>query len=72
MTLTFLGGLVGVLLAIGVSQLIMFFVPTLPASVPVWAVTAGLFVSIAVGLLFGVWPAKKAARLDPVECLRYE
>jgi putative ABC transport system permease protein len=72
MTLTFLGGLVGVLLAIGVSQIIMFFVPSLPASVPIWAVTAGLFVSIAVGLLFGVWPAQKAARLDPVECLRYE
>ena len=72
MTLTFLGGLVGVLLAIGVSQLIMLLVPSLPASVPVWAVIAGLFVSIAVGLVFGVWPAQKAARLDPVECLRYE
>jgi putative ABC transport system permease protein len=72
MTLTFLGGLVGVLLAVGLSQLIMFLVPSLPASVPIWAVVAGLFVSVAVGLLFGVWPAQKAARLDPVECLRYE
>jgi putative ABC transport system permease protein len=72
MTLTFLGGLVGVMLAIGVSQLIMLLVPSLPASVPIWAVAAGLLVSIAVGLLFGVWPAQKAARLDPVECLRYE
>ena len=72
MTLTFLGGFVGVLLAIGASQIIMFFVPSLPASIPVWAVIAGLGVSVAVGLLFGVWPARKASRLDPVECLRYE
>jgi putative ABC transport system permease protein len=72
MTLTFLGGIVGVLLAIAVSQIIMFFVPSLPASIPIWAVLAGLTVSIAVGLLFGVWPARKASRLDPVECLRYE
>jgi putative ABC transport system permease protein len=72
MTLTFLGGFAGVLLAILASQIIMFFVPELPASIPVWAVAAGLLVSIAVGLVFGVWPARKASRLDPVECLRYE
>jgi putative ABC transport system permease protein len=72
MTLTLLGGLTGVVLAIAVSQIIMFFVPSLPAQIPIWAVIAGLTVSIAVGLLFGVWPARKASRLDPVECLRYE
>ncbi len=72
MTLTFLGGFVGVLLAIGASQIIMFFVPSLPASIPFWAVAAGLLVSVAVGLVFGVWPARKASQLDPVECLRYE
>jgi putative ABC transport system permease protein len=72
MTLTFLGGFVGVLLAIAASQIIMFFVPSLPASIPIWAVVAGLTVSVAVGLVFGVWPARKASRLDPVECLRYE
>jgi putative ABC transport system permease protein len=72
MTLTFLGGFAGVVLAIVASQIIMFFVPSLPASIPIWAVLAGLGVSIAVGLLFGVWPARKASRLDPVECLRYE
>jgi putative ABC transport system permease protein len=72
MTLTFLGGMVGVALAIGVSKLVMFLVPSLPASIPMWAVTAGVTVSVGVGLIFGVWPARKAARLDPIECLRYE
>src|SRR5215472_322765 len=72
MTLTFFGGVVGIVLAVAASQIIMFFIPSLPASIPIWAVIAGLGVSIAVGLLFGVWPARKAAQLDPVECLRYE
>ncbi|HYO90625.1 MAG TPA: FtsX-like permease family protein, partial [Pyrinomonadaceae bacterium] len=72
MTLTFLGGLLGVILAVAISQLIMLLIPSLPASIPAWAVIAGLCVSIAVGLVFGVWPARKASRLDPIECLRYE
>jgi putative ABC transport system permease protein len=72
MTLTFLGGVVGVLFAIGVSKVIEFLLPTLPAAIPFWAVAAGLLVSIFVGLAFGVWPARKASRLDPIECLRYE
>jgi putative ABC transport system permease protein len=72
MTLTFLGGILGVLIAAGVSRLIMLLVPALPASIPAWAVITGLTVSIGVGLLFGVWPARKASRLDPIECLRYE
>src|SRR6266581_1000466 len=64
MTLTFLGGFVGVLLAAAASQIIMFFVPSLPASIPLWAVAAGLSVSIAVGLLFGVGrPAKHPASI---------
>jgi putative ABC transport system permease protein len=72
MTLTFLGGMLGVVLAIGISKLIMFLFPSLPASIPMWAVTTGVTVSTGVGLIFGVWPARKAARLDPIECLRYE
>ena len=72
MTLTFLGGMLGVVLAVGISKLIMLLIPSLPASVPMWAVTAGISVSVGVGLIFGVWPARKAARLDPIECLRYE
>ena len=72
MTLTFLGGILGVVLAIGISKIIMLLVPSLPALIPTWAVITGLTVSIGVGLLFGVWPARKASRLDPIECLRYE
>jgi putative ABC transport system permease protein len=72
MTLTFLGGVLGVLLAIGISQLIMLLIPALPATVPLWAVLTGLIVSVSVGLIFGVLPARKASRLDPIECLRYE
>ena len=72
MTLTFLGGVLGVVLAICLSQLIMLLVPSLPAAIPLWAVVTGLVVSISVGLIFGVLPARKASRLDPIECLRYE
>ena len=72
MTLTFLGGMLGVTLAVGTSKLIMLLIPSIPASVPMWAVTSGITVSVGVGLIFGVWPARKAARLDPIECLRYE
>ena len=57
---------------LGFSKLIMLLVPSLPATIPLWAVMSGVIVSIAVGLVFGVWPARKASRLDPIECLRYE
>ena len=72
MTLTFFGGVLGVTIAIGISNLILLLIPSLPAQVPLWAVLAGLFTSVGVGLIFGVFPAWKAARLDPIECLRYE
>ena len=72
MTLTFLGGVLGVIFAVAVSQIIILIFPSLPASIPLWAVVAGLVVSAAIGLIFGVWPARKAARLDPIEALRYE
>ena len=72
MTLTFLGGIIGVGLAVGLSYLLMLLIPSLPASIPMWAVITGLSVSIFIGLVFGVWPARKASRLDPIEALRYE
>ena len=72
MTLTFFGGVIGVVIAVGISNLIMLLIPSIPAQVPLWAVIAGLSVSVGVGLVFGVLPARKASRLDPIECLRYE
>lgn len=72
MTLTFLGGILGVILAVIIGQTISFLVPSLPGIIPLWAVSMGLIVSVFIGLVFGVWPATKAARLDPIECLRYE
>ena len=72
MTLTFFGGVIGVIVAVGISNLIMLLIPSIPAQVPLWAVLAGLGTSIGVGLIFGVLPARKASRLDPIECLRYE
>lgn len=72
MTLTAIGGVVGLATALGISNLVMLLVPSLPAQVELWMIVLSLTVSIGVGLLFGVLPARKAARLDPIECLRYE
>ena len=72
MTLTGAGGVLGIVIAILLTMLVGALVPSLPSSVPAWAVVTGFTVSVAVGVFFGVWPAIKAARLDPVEALRYE
>jgi putative ABC transport system permease protein len=45
---------------------------SLPTTVPAWAAILGIVVSVGVGLFFGIWPANKAAKLDPVTALRYE
>ncbi|HLQ51747.1 MAG TPA: ABC transporter permease [Terriglobales bacterium] len=71
-TLTGAGGVIGVLISFGVSLLISLLFPSLPTSVPMWAVVTGVLVSMSVGLFFGMYPAVKAARLDPVDALRYE
>lgn len=72
MTLTGIGGILGVILALGGSFLIQVFLPSLPSLIPPWSVFAALTVSVVIGLVFGVWPARKASRLDPIEALRYE
>jgi putative ABC transport system permease protein len=72
MVLTGAGGVIGVLLGGGISLLINALVPSLPSSVPLWSIILAVAVSTSVGLFFGMYPAVKAARLDPVEALRYE
>ncbi len=70
--LTGSGGVIGVLLGIVISVLMHFLWPALPSTIPAWAVFLAVGVSMSVGLFFGMYPAIKAARLDPVEALRYE
>ncbi len=71
MILTMSGGVIGLLLGILVSFIIRW-TTGLPASVNVMSILVGLFTSTSVGLFFGIYPASKAAKLDPVEALRYE
>ena len=70
--LTGLGGLVGLLIGWLISLLARLVFPALPTAVPLWAAVSGVLVSVCVGLFFGIWPANRAARLDPVVALRYE
>jgi putative ABC transport system permease protein len=70
--LTGLGGLVGMFLGWLLSLGAQLVFPSIPTTVPLWAAIMGVSVSVGVGLFFGIWPAAKAARLDPVEALRYE
>jgi putative ABC transport system permease protein len=68
-TLTGFGGLVGLLIGWGLTQLVSM---VFPSYVPYWAPPLGFFASVGIGLIFGLWPAWKAARLDPIDALRYE
>jgi len=70
-TMSVTGGAIGVLCGVGVGKLITLIVG-FPTSVPVWAVFLGLFLAGSVGIFFGVYPASKAAKLDPVVALRAE
>ncbi len=70
-TLTLVGGIVGMLVGGLISVLVANFSP-LPAKVPMYSVLAALGMSVLTGIAFGLYPAAKAARLDPVEALRYE
>lgn len=70
-TVTFVGGAIGMFIGGLIAFLVKAFTP-LPASVPFGAVVAALAMAIVAGILFGLWPAWRAARMDPVVALRYE
>ncbi|MGA2147476.1 MAG: ABC transporter permease [Bryobacteraceae bacterium] len=71
-TLTGMGGVAGIVFGWVISLISRLVFTSLPASVPLWSAVLGVVVSVSVGLFFGIWPANKAARLDPVVALRYE
>jgi putative ABC transport system permease protein len=71
MTLAGIGGIIGVGLGLGIAAIVRAM-DWLPTATPLWSIIVGLLVSISIGLFFGIYPAYKAARLDPVEALRYE
>ena len=67
--LSFFGTLLGVILAMFVTEAIHRMYPTVPISAPTWAVLAAITIALATGIIFGVLPAHRAARLDPVIAL---
>jgi putative ABC transport system permease protein len=70
--LTVMGGAIGLAIGWLISRAAGLIFPSLPTAVPLWTAVTGIAVSVGVGLFFGIWPANRAAGLDPVEALRYE
>ena len=69
--LTGVGGAIGIVVGLG-TALVVRLVFEFPAAAPLWSIGLGFGVSSAVGLIFGLWPALKAAKQDPIDALRYE
>ena len=72
MTLTGAGGVMGIIVGYLLNFAIRLLIPSLPSTVPLWSVLVGFLVSISIGLFFGMWPAMKASRLDPIVALHHE
>lgn len=70
-TLTGVGGAIGILSGLGLAFFARIVLDS-PAAAPLWSIVLGFGVSTVIGLVFGIWPAMKAAALDPIESLRYE
>ena len=69
--LTALGAAVGMLIGFGMAQGVAYWTP-LPAEIPIWAVGTALGMAALTGMLFGLLPAYRASRLEPVDALRHE
>jgi len=70
-SLTGVGGAIGIAVGLGIAGMVRLIFE-FPAAAPLWSIVLGFGVSTAIGLVFGLWPALKAARQDPIEALRYE
>ncbi|OGC79673.1 MAG: hypothetical protein A2145_04470 [candidate division Zixibacteria bacterium RBG_16_40_9] len=70
-TISVVGGLLGILVGFSIGKILSLAVH-LPSAVELWSVIAGIIMSLSVGLFFGIYPAWKAAKMDPIEALRYE
>ena len=70
-TMAMIGGLLGVILGIVIAEGVTAAIG-MPSAIKLWAIGAGLLVSASVGIFFGVYPARKAAKLDPIVALRFE
>ena len=71
MTLSGTGGVIGIAIGLAIAAIVRAM-EWLPTTTPLWSIVVGFVVSVSIGLFFGIYPAYKAARLDPVEALRYE
>ena len=71
-TLSGVGGVIGIVLGVGIALLIPMFVTVLPTSISLWSIVMAFTFSMAVGVFFGVYPARKASLQDPISALRYE
>jgi len=70
--LALLGGLIGIIVGIGIARLVSVLVEFLDAASPWWTVVLGFGFSAAVGIFFGIYPAQKASKLNPIDAIRYE
>jgi putative ABC transport system permease protein len=71
-TLSGLGGIIGIVLGAAIALAIRTLVPSIPATLSILWISLGVAISVGVGLFFGYYPADRAAKLDPIVCLRYE
>jgi len=69
--LTLLGGIAGLVLGAALAEVVAAYTP-IPATIPLWAIFTAMAMAIVTGVLFGIAPAYRASRLDPITALRYE